>query len=233
MRADGIHPIVRALSLAWLVPRRALLRRRLSRPVVERVCGHEIRVLPGVFNPVVFRSGCYFAEFLNNEYLPQQDSGPLSILDIGTGSGVLAVVCASHGHNVTATDVSSAAIECAEYNAVACSYKGRIEIRQGDLFAPVGERRFHRILWNPPFFAGKPVTQFELSWRSDDAIDRFAAELPNHLMPGGRALIIWSSQSDTATLCERLRLHGLTPRLLRDAHFGVERLAIYEISPSE
>lgn len=230
MRADGIHPIVRALSLAWLVPRRALLRRRLSRPVVERVCGHEIRVLPGVFNPVVFRSGAFFAEFLAREYLPSQLK-PLSILDLGTGSGVLAVVCAAHGHRVTATDVNPKAVECARLNVADHGYEPLVDVRDGDLLAPVAGRRFDLILWNPPFFPGQPGTPFEIAWRSDDVIDRFAAALSEHLNPGGTALLAWSSQSDTQVLFARLGAHGFEPELVRSAHFGVERLAIYALRP--
>ncbi len=154
---------------------------------------------------------------------------PLSVLDLGTGSGVLAVVCASKGHRVTASDLNPAAVECARLNANLNGYDDRIEVTHGDLFTPVDNRRFDLVLWNPPFFAGKPSSAFELSWCSDDAIDRFAARLPSHLQAGGRALLVWSSQSDTRSLLGRLDSNGLTTRVLRRAHFGVERFTIYEL----
>lgn len=228
---DGIHPIVRALSLVWLLPKRALLRRRLTKTVVEPVCGHRICVLPDVFNPVVFRSGRFFAEFLDRDYLPKAGPRQLSIFDLGTGSGVLAVICAARGHRVTATDVNPEAVKCAQVNAAQSGYDHLIDVRHGDLFAPVTGQQFDLILWNPPFFPGLPETLFEISWRSDDAIDRFAATLPVHLKPDGRTLLVWSSQGDTERLLGRLSAHGLMPRVLRQAHFGVERFTIYELRP--
>lgn len=230
---DTIHPLVRALSLIWLVPKRALLRRRSSRDTVERICGRDIRVLPDVFNPSVFRSGRFFAEFLDRDYLPKAGRKRMSVLDLGTGSGVLAVICAGHGHRVTATDVNPQAVRCAQLNAAANDYADSIESKHGDLFAPIHDRRFDLILWNPPFFAGKPRNRFDMSWRSDDVIDRFAAALPAHLAPGGTALIIWSSQSDTGVLAARLAAAGLALKPLRAGHFGVERFTIYALTPAE
>ena len=95
----------------------------------------------------------------------------------------------------------------------------------------VAGRRFDLVLWNPPFFTGPAETPFDIAWRSDDAIDRFAAALPRHLAPQGTALLIWSSQGDTQALRARLDAHGLAVDVLRRAHFGVERFTIYALRP--
>jgi len=173
----------------------------MSKPVVESVCGHDILVLTEVFNPVVFRTGRFFAEFLNTEFLESADHGPLSILDLGTGSGVLAIICASFGHKVTATDLNPTAVQCADLNVAQNGFRNLIETRYGNLFEPIAGEQFDLILWNPPFFDGEPETRFELSWRSTDAIDRFAA-------------------------------YDGSLRVLKEAHFGVEHLSIYEILPN-
>ncbi len=208
------------------------MRRRMSKPVVESVCGHDILVLPEVFNPVVFRTGRFFAEFLNTEFLESADHGPLSILDLGTGSGVLAIICASFGHKVTATDLNPTAVQCADLNVAQNGFRNLIETRYGDLFEPIAGEQFDLILWNPPFFDGEPETRFELSWRSTDAIDRFAANMSSHLNLNGRALLVWSSQSPENVLADRFAAYDGSLRVLKEAHFGVEHLSIYEILPN-
>ena len=222
----AINRSVRLLRQLALAPTRWRLRRRLKKPVVEAVCGHGIVVLPEVFNPVVFRTGEYFARFLRAE-LAIDDQPPLEILDLGTGSGVLAVVCASLGHAVVATDLNPKAVECARINAR--PFGSQIDVRQGDLFEPVTGERFDVIVWNPPFFEGQPTSLFDLSWRSSGAIDRFASEATDYLRPDGRIFFVWSSQSPESTLVQRLAKGNLRTRRLRSTDLGVETVSIYEI----
>jgi release factor glutamine methyltransferase len=155
---------------------------------------------------------------------------PLRILDIGTGSGILAIVCASLGHSVTATDINPIAVECANRNAVSNRVTDRLQVRHGDLFAPVAAERFDLILWNPPFFEGKPGSRFDLAWRSTDAIERLANNLRDHLSEHGRALLIWSSHRSFENF-ERLFLaQNLLLRTNARYQLDVEELAIIEIT---
>lgn len=232
MATSRIHPAVRALSLLWLLPKRALLRHRLTKPTDENVCDHPLVVEPEVFNPVIFRTGRFFAEYLYRDYLSGSAQQRLSILDLGTGSGVLGIVCAARGHEVLATDINPAAVDCAQRNIAANGYQALARVALGDLFDPAGSERFDLVLWNPPFFKGAPRNPFDMSWRSEDAIDRFAEELPSHLKPRGHALVLWSSQGDDRWLEARFAAHGLKFQALRQGHFGVERLTIYRVDPA-
>ena len=201
----------------------------MAKPVVETVCGHEIVVLPEVFNPVIFRTGQFFAEFLHAELTKNSGRRQLRILDLGTGSGVLGVICASLGHKVTATDLNPIAVHCAAMNAERNDLDELLEVRHGDLFESVVDQKFDLILWNPPFFSGEPQSRFDLSWRSTDAIERFASKVALHTESGGRVLIVWSSHSSEKTLSKRFSDSGSTLKLLKQSDFGVERLSIYEI----
>ena len=212
-----------------LAPKRWVLRRRITKPQTEFVCGHEIIVLPEVFNPVTFRTGQIFAEYLQQHLPKAQNEARMRILDLGTGSGILAIVCASLGHEVVATDLNPVAIECARVNAERAQLPGSINIRYGDLFEPVVGERFDLIVWNPPFFDGQPHSRFDLSWRSEDAIDRFATELITHLEPGGRILIIWSSQSLETELARRLSIRQWKLGSRKAIDLGVEQVTIYEL----
>lgn len=75
-----------------------------------------------------------------------------SLLDLGTGCGVVAILAASQfAENVTATDLSGRAASFAQFNAW-LNERPNIEVLTGDLFQPVAGRRFERILSNPPFY---------------------------------------------------------------------------------
>jgi release factor glutamine methyltransferase len=82
-------------------------------------------------------------------------SRPVKILDIGTGSGAIAVSLATELRDaqITAVDVSSAALQVARANAERHGVAAQIRFAHGDLFAPLaGEReRFDVIVSNPPY----------------------------------------------------------------------------------
>lgn len=214
-----------------LAPKRWVLRRRMTKPQTEIVCGHEIIVLPEVFNPVIFRTGRIFAEYLQQYFPNAQNKECMRVLDLGTGSGILAIVAASLGHNVVATDLNPVAIKCARLNAERARLTGSVEVRHGDLFQPVAGEQFDLIVWNPPFFDGEPTSRFDMSWRSTDTIDRFAREASGHLAAQGTVLIIWSSQGAGESLQQQLSAHGLHSESLHRVDLGVEILSVYEIRP--
>jgi SAM-dependent methyltransferase len=79
---------------------------RHNRRVMEDVAGRRLIVLPGVFNPKLFRTGEFLARVLTVEPLWPE----MRVLDMGTGSGVGAVFAALAGAQVTAVDVNPAAV---------------------------------------------------------------------------------------------------------------------------
>lgn len=84
----------------------------------------------------------------------------LSIADIGTGSGIIAVALAhalSKAH-ITAVDLSPQALVVARENAAQNQVADRIVFVEGDLTQPLGEARFHILASNPPYV---PTTDHE------------------------------------------------------------------------
>lgn len=224
----AVSPLVKWLCTPWTVVKRAMLRRRIGKAVFERVLGRRFVVWPGVFNPVVFRTGRLLAEFVaRTPLLAQPKSEALTALDMGTGCGVLAIFAALRGYRVTAVDVVPQAVSCARANAILNHVDDRVSVQAGDLFAPIKGQTFDVVLFSLPKFRGRPATTFEQSWRSPDVIDRFAAGLPSVLKPNGIALFVLTSHGDCAGMLDGLARAGLIVERLLWRHFGVETLAIY------
>jgi release factor glutamine methyltransferase len=158
-----------------------------------------------------------------------------TILDVGTGSGCIAISLAKNlpAVFVAASDVSEAALKVARRNAERHGVLERIELRQGDLFeAWEPDRQFDIIVTNPPYVAESEaaslpthVRDFEprvALFAGEDGLDilrRLIAEAPRHLKPGGhlltevahnqasavRALLDESAWCDTVTYRDTLR----------------------------
>ena len=84
------------------------------------------------------------------------DSPEINILDIGTGSGAIAIALAKEipHAKVMATDISLTAVNLAQKNAAALGLKEKIDIRQGNLFEPV-DGIFDIIVCNPPYISAR------------------------------------------------------------------------------
>lgn len=208
---------------------RLFQRHRHQNLVLEEVAGRPILVLPEVFNPKLFQTGAFLAETLDDRLIPRG----ADVLDMGTGSGIGAVFAATWAERVVAVDINAEAVRCARINALLNRVDGRVEVRHGDLFAPVAGERFDVVLFNPPFFRGTPKGAFDYAWRSNDTVERFAAGLSRHLLPDGHALVILSSVSDTPTFLRAFRDNGLTVEPLVERDFFVETFAIYRLRRQE
>jgi release factor glutamine methyltransferase len=142
-----------------------------------------------------------------------------SVLDVFTGSGVLAVAAALAGaRDVTAVDISRRAVATARLNARLNGV--RVRALRGDVFEPVAGRRFDLILANPPYVPGDPPprTGASRAWEAGRdgraLLDRFCPAVASHLAPGGRVLIVQSSLSGEAATLEQLGASGLEAKVL-------------------
>jgi methylase of polypeptide subunit release factors len=196
---------------------------RSDRLDLEYVGDLEIVVLPDVFNPVLMRTGEFFASVLMSAQI-----GPLErVLDMGTGSGVCALVAAQRARQVVAVDLNPAAVRCARLNAQLNRCAHKVDVRCGDLFAPVAGERFDLILFNPPFLTGTPQTDYDRAWRSMDAVPRFAAGLRQHLSDSGRALVLLSTFGEATQLIGHFSDYRLISRQFATRLYDNETLTLY------
>jgi tRNA1(Val) A37 N6-methylase TrmN6 len=194
----------------------------------ETVAGVPVTVRPGVFNPRIFRTGDYLARFVAQGVVVRGSS----VLELGTGSGAIALAAAPAAGRVVASDISGEAVRCATENAVANGCAERVEVLQGDLFEPLAPgERFDLVLFNPPFYRGEPRDLPDAAWRSVDVPERFARGLADRLTERGRALVVLSSDCDVDGWLRPCRERRLAVRLVASCDLGNEVLLIYRIAP--
>lgn len=227
-----INPLVRQLSLLWLKLRKPFVAGRARRTVIERIDGIPFLVFPEVLNPVLFRGGALLARTVAESpfaQLPGHADEPRA-LDMGTGSGAAAVFAARRGFSVVAVDLNPQAVRCARVNALSNRLEERIEVRQGDLFEPLRGERFDLVLFNPPFYRGAPRDNgFDLAWRGEDVLERFADGLSGVLKPQGKAMLLLSTEGDGASLLQALEEQELAIQALKRRHFGNEIMTVYGV----
>jgi ribosomal protein L3 glutamine methyltransferase len=125
-----------------------------------------------------------------------------SVLDLCTGSGCLAILAAGifPQASIDAVELSADALEVAKINVKDHGLDDRVALHQGDLFAPLGNRKFDLIITNPPYVAEAEVAAFPKEYAHEpvmahvsgkDGLDltrRILAEAPKHLNKGAGLL---------------------------------------------
>lgn len=135
--------------------------------------------------------GVHASSMLLANLTPRQPSS--SVLDVGTGCGVQALLASRHSERVVAVDVNPRAVSFTAFNA-ALNGISNVETRTGDLFGPVAGQSFDLIVCNPPYvIAPEPVhTYRDSSLPGDHLCQQIVAEAPKFLRPGGFACILVS-----------------------------------------
>ncbi len=128
-------------------------------------------------------------------------------LDVGTGTGVLALLLARAGARVVATDLSPRALACARENAARLGLADRLELVQADLFAG-GPHDL--VVANPPWLPAPAVTPLERAVYDPGGafLSGLLAGLPARLAPGGEAWLVLSDLAERIGLRRPGELDG-------------------------
>jgi release factor glutamine methyltransferase len=171
--------------------------------------GFAFDVCEDVYEPA--EDSFLFAENLN---VQEGDA----VLDLGTGSGILAVLAAKKADRVVAVDLNPFAIRCALQNAKLNCVKGIVSFLQSDLFTALYENsKFDLILFNAPYLPselGEDSTWIGRSWAGGfsgrEVVDRFIAEVPSFLKPPGRVQLMQSTLTGLEETLGKFRESGLS-----------------------
>jgi release factor glutamine methyltransferase len=171
--------------------------------------------LPGVFEP--HSDSWLLAQQMLREALPPG----AAVLDLCTGSGLLAVLAADQTHcAAVAVDVCRGAVLTTKINARLNGVK--VTALRGDLFEPVADARFDLIVSNPPYLPTQsdrlPRRGRARAWQAGPSgrafIDRICSEAPKHLKQDGALLIVHSSVCGELETVAALARSGLTANVV-------------------
>lgn len=119
------------------------------------------------------------------------------VLDMGTGSGVNAILAASKATDVLAVDINPHAVTAARQNAERNGVADRVEVRHSDVFSDV-DGQFDLIVFDPPFrwFAPRDLLERAMTDENYRALTAFFRAARQHLTPAGRMLLFFGTSGD-------------------------------------
>lgn len=195
--------------------------------------GVEISASPGL---EVFRIHPYYGVFapVRTDYVPLVAQAPLPAalsaasvaFDIGTGTGVLAVILARRGiAQVTATENNPRALLCAKENVQRLGLQKQVVVTDIDLFP---EGRVALVVCNPPWVPARPSSALEHAVFDQDGrmLAGFLQGLASHLLPKGEGWLILSD------LAEHLQLRSRQQLLDMIEKAGLQVLGKIDAKPS-
>ena len=193
--------------------------------------------------------------YLDKEFLvypdtfwPFADSLPLvrhfqitpgeSVLDVGTGSGVIGIfACYRGAARVVGVDINPAAIRSATHNARMHGFAGTMEVMQSNLFEALDDERFDVITANLPFRNKRAHDVVAMSqWDTDFKTNtRFFEGVGRHLRPKGRIYFVQSNFGEIEATMRLAQAAGLKTTELASEFIDDTRrqeFFVYEMTPA-
>lgn len=246
-RLDLYLQFERPLSPEELAEYKTRLKRRLRREPIQYIEGTAaFRTLELTVNPHVLIPRPETEQLVQAVLDAREGGEGRTAVDIGTGSGAIALSLASEGQfrSIVATDVSTDALALAAQNARSAGLESQVEFRHGSLFEPLEREAFDVIVSNPPYVAEHERASLQpevVEWEpagalfgGRDGLDVIRALItgaPAHLRPGGLlALEIGADQGEEVTRLIRQNREFGEPRLLRD-YADRDRIVLAERIP--
>lgn len=221
MQSPGFYSLLVASVLQFA-------HRRLRRPRIVSLNGLRVQLCPRVFNPTVSRTTRFFLQHME---FPTGST----VLEIGTGTGVIAAAAARRSNEVWATDISPYAVQCARATMRLNNVDAHVKVLLGDLFAPVKGRSFDVILFSLPYLARTATSLEGMAWCAGpkcELVNRFLAEARTHLKTAGSIQILFSSAAPVPQLITMIRQNGYRIRVLSSGRIlgFLERVYLLKLS---
>jgi release factor glutamine methyltransferase len=176
----------------------------VRKPRRTKMEGLVLWVPVGVFHPKLFLSTRFMIRHLRGHSLAGK-----TLLEIGAGSGAVALVAAKLGAQVTATDISAIAVEAIQQNAAANGLA--IQVVHSDLFEDLPRQTFDFVAVNPPYYPGNPQNEAEYAWFCGlefEYFQRLFQGLNDYCHTESQVLMVLSEDCRFAEIAAIARTHG-------------------------
>lgn len=173
--------------------------------------GLKMKVHKSVYTPDQFSDSTYFSKELS---LIVKDS---SLLEIGTGTGIIGISCALKGANVFLVDVNPEAVKVAKENSLI--YHFNIPVIVSDVYDSLNNQKFDYIFWSHPYNNwSEPVNDPLLKTGLDynyNSLRKYISEARKHLTTNGKLLLGTGNTADLGTILKIADENKFRVRILK------------------
>ncbi|MCZ6701465.1 MAG: methyltransferase [Ignavibacteria bacterium] len=158
----------------------------------------KVKILPGVFHP-----GFFFSTKILLKYLASEKLADLKFLELGAGSGLIAIFAAKKGASVTASDISPTAIENLKINTDLNEVT--FEVIHSDLFEGINKTQFDLIVINPPYYPKTPREEKDFAWFCGENFEYFKtlfSQMEVYIHDNSKVIMILSEDCDLNQILE-------------------------------
>jgi release factor glutamine methyltransferase len=199
--------LIRSVTSFFRVPLTKLYLQRERKYQYSEI---TVVVRPGVFHPGLFPSTRMLIRYLATIKLEGK-----RLLELGCGSGLIAIIAEKAGAVVTASDISTAAINNTEFNAA--QNGSQISIIHSDLFDQIPTQVFDWIVINPPYYAKAPSTEAERAWFCGSDFQYFRKlflQLTMYTAKETEVIMTLAQDADMDTIKRIAEEHGVSLQIL-------------------
>jgi release factor glutamine methyltransferase len=140
-----------------------------------------------------------------------------TVLDLGTGCGILGIIAAKKGAQVLGVDINPYALRCSKENARLNGVQSKIGFIQADLFTSINEKtRFDLVTFNAPYLPSEDNetrSWIGCSWAGGangrQVVDRFISQVLAHLKSQGKVLLMQSTLTNLEETLHQFNKQGL------------------------
>ena len=197
-----------------------------SKPRIFEYQGIKTTIAPGVFPPNFTISTKLLLRYLENLNLEGK-----SLLELGCGSGIIALYSAKKGAKVTATDINEMALKQLKDSTKENNLN--LNIIKSDLFYGIPEINFNYIIINPPYYPKNPENIAEQAWYCGENFEYFNnlfGQIPSYLSSQTMAIMILSEDCDIKRIKNIAKQNLLELNLLLKSSIQFETNYLFQIN---
>ena len=202
-----------------------LLIKYLSKTRMYKWGGIKLEIPTQVFHPGFFTSTQILLQYISRLLLQSK-----SLLELGAGSGLIAIQAAKQGAVVTATDINPIAIKYLHCNSLQNNVS--LEIIRSDLFTDIPRQPFDIIAINPPYYKKQPVTIQDYAWFCGENGEYFSglfSQLAGYIHDKTETIMVLCDGCDIAMIETAAKRNGFKLQLMLTKQNMLEKNFIYKI----